>query len=74
MNKQLYRLIFNRSRNRLMVVAEIARAGQGSTARRRGRPSAQRLCRLTAFQFGLLLALGGISLTAQAAIVADGQA
>ncbi|WP_434524875.1 hemagglutinin repeat-containing protein [Photorhabdus asymbiotica] len=74
MNKQLYRIIFNRSRNRLMVVAEIARAGQGSTARRRGRSSAQRLCRLTAFQFGLLLALGGISLTAQAAIVADGQA
>ncbi|WP_434526801.1 hemagglutinin repeat-containing protein [Photorhabdus asymbiotica] len=74
MNKQLYRIIFNRSRNRLMVVAEIARAGQGSTARRRGRPSAQRLCRLTALRFGLLLALGGISLTAQAAIVADGQA
>ncbi|WP_290030912.1 filamentous hemagglutinin N-terminal domain-containing protein, partial [Photorhabdus laumondii] len=36
--------------------------------------SPQRRCRLTALRFGLLLALGGVSLTAQAAIVADGQA
>ncbi|MER2373456.1 filamentous hemagglutinin N-terminal domain-containing protein, partial [Photorhabdus laumondii subsp. laumondii] len=33
-----------------------------------------RCCRLTALRFGVLFALGGISLTAQAAIVADGQA
>ncbi|WP_083451851.1 hemagglutinin repeat-containing protein [Photorhabdus heterorhabditis] len=74
MNKQLYRIIFNQSRQMWMVVAEIARARRGRTGHRRRRPSAQRLCRLTALHFSVLLALGGISLTAQAAIVADGQA
>ncbi|MBS9444442.1 ESPR-type extended signal peptide-containing protein, partial [Photorhabdus heterorhabditis] len=42
MNKHLYRIIFNHSRNLPMVVAEIATGGQQSTARRRSRPSAQR--------------------------------
>ncbi|MCC8422425.1 hemagglutinin repeat-containing protein [Photorhabdus thracensis] len=75
MNKQLYRIIFNQARQMWMVVAEIARAGRGRTGRRAHRPSSpQHRCRLTALRFGLLLALGGISLTAQAAIVADGQA
>ncbi|WP_415186283.1 hemagglutinin repeat-containing protein [Photorhabdus akhurstii] len=75
MNKQLYRIIFNQSRQLWIVVAEIARAGRGRTGRRAHRPSSpQHRCRLTALRFGLLFALGGISLTAQAAIVADGQA
>ncbi|NHB89227.1 adhesin, partial [Photorhabdus tasmaniensis] len=74
MNKHLYRIIFNHARNMLMVVAEIASPGPGHTARRRGRSSVQRLCRLTALRLGLLFALGGIVFTAQAAIVADGHA
>ncbi|WP_236650488.1 hemagglutinin repeat-containing protein [Photorhabdus laumondii] len=75
MNKQLYRIIFNQSRQMWMVVAEIARAGRGRTGRRARRSaSPPRCCRLTALRFGVLFALGGISLTAQAAIVADGQA
>ncbi|NHB90041.1 ESPR-type extended signal peptide-containing protein, partial [Photorhabdus tasmaniensis] len=75
MNKHLYRIIFNLSRNMLMVVPEIAGTGPSNTARRRGRPSAQRLvCRLTTLQLGLLLTFGSVSLTAQANIVADGQA
>uniref|UniRef100_UPI001EFEE290 ESPR domain-containing protein n=1 Tax=Photorhabdus sp. S14-60 TaxID=2029689 RepID=UPI001EFEE290 len=75
MNKQLYRIIFNQARQMWMVVAEIARAGRGRTGRRAHRSaSPQRCCRLTALRFGVLFALGGISLTAQAAIVADGQA
>ncbi|WP_387467974.1 hemagglutinin repeat-containing protein, partial [Photorhabdus sp. RM323S] len=75
MNKQLYRLIFNQARQMWMVVAEIARAGRGRTGCRTRRPSLPACrCRLTALRFSLLLALGGISLTAQANIVADGQA
>ncbi|RAW91805.1 MULTISPECIES: two-partner secretion domain-containing protein, partial [unclassified Photorhabdus] len=74
MNTQLYRIIFNQARQMWMVVAEIVCAGQGRTGRRTRRPSSpQRCCRLTALRFGVLFALGGISLTAQAAIVADGQ-
>ncbi|MBS9424604.1 filamentous hemagglutinin N-terminal domain-containing protein, partial [Photorhabdus caribbeanensis] len=75
MNKHLYRIIFNKARNMLMVVADIATSGQGSTVRRRSRrQSPQCLCRLTALRLSLLLATGSISLTAQANIVADGQA
>ncbi|WP_387464676.1 ESPR-type extended signal peptide-containing protein [Photorhabdus sp. RM323S] len=74
MNRHLYRIIFNLSRNMLMVVPEIAGTGPSNTARRRGRPSAQRLvCRLTTLQLGLLLTFGSVSLTAQVNIVADGQ-
>ncbi|WP_445495133.1 hemagglutinin repeat-containing protein [Photorhabdus sp. SF281] len=75
MNKNLYRIIFNKARNMLMVVADIATSGQGSTVRRRSRrQSSQCLCRLTALKLNLLLATGCISLTAQADIVADRQA
>ncbi|WP_334223581.1 hemagglutinin repeat-containing protein, partial [Photorhabdus bodei] len=75
MNKHLYRIIFNKARNMLMVVADIATSGQGSTVRRRSRRQLpQCLCRLTALRLSLLLATGCISLTAQANIVADGQA
>ncbi|WP_448511158.1 hemagglutinin repeat-containing protein, partial [Photorhabdus sp. MH8.4] len=75
MNKHLYRIIFNKARNMLMVVSDIATSGQGSTVRRRSRrQSSQCLCRLTALRLSLLLATGCISLTAQANIVADGQA
>ncbi|MCA6222959.1 ESPR domain-containing protein, partial [Photorhabdus antumapuensis] len=77
MNKQLYRIIFNQARQLWMVVAEIVCAGRGRTerGRRARRPSLPACrCRFTALRFSLLLALGGISLTAQAAIVADGQA
>ncbi|KER01677.1 filamentous hemagglutinin N-terminal domain-containing protein, partial [Photorhabdus temperata] len=75
MNKQLYRIIFNQARQMWMVVAEIARVGRGRTGCRTRRPSLPSCrCRLTALRFSLLLALGGVSLTAQANIVADGQA
>ncbi|KER03276.1 hemagglutinin repeat-containing protein [Photorhabdus temperata] len=75
MNKHLYRIIFNKARNMLMVVADIATSGQGSTVRRRSRrQSSKCLCRLTALRLSLLLATGCISLTAQADIVADRQA
>ncbi|NHB94591.1 hemagglutinin repeat-containing protein, partial [Photorhabdus cinerea] len=58
-----------------MVVAEIANTGPGRTGRRTRRPSLPSCrCQLTALRFSLLLALGGVSLTAQANIVADGQA
>ncbi|WP_391528553.1 hemagglutinin repeat-containing protein [Photorhabdus akhurstii] len=75
MNKHLYRIIFNKARNMLMVVSDIATSGQGSTVRRRSRrQSSQCLCRLTTLRLSLLLATGCISLTTQANIVADGQA
>ena len=76
MNKLLYRIIFNKARGMLMVVADIARSGQGKQARaRRMQQAASRTCTLSALRFSLLSALGCISiLPAQAQIVANGQA
>ena len=76
MNKLLYRIIFNKARGMLMVVADIARSGQGKQARtRKAQQAASRLCTLSALRFALLSALGCVSiLPAQAQVVANGQA
>ncbi|MBA0035795.1 hemagglutinin repeat-containing protein [Pantoea sp. BIGb0393] len=76
MNKLLYRIIFNKARGMLMVVADIARSGQGKQARaRRTQQAASRICALSALRFSLLSALGCVSvLPVQAQIVANGQA
>jgi filamentous hemagglutinin len=76
MNKLLYRIIFNKARGMLMVVADIARSGQGKQARaRRIQQKASQICTLSALRFALLSALGCVTvLPAQAQIVANGQA
>ncbi|EPD6701356.1 hemagglutinin repeat-containing protein [Cronobacter dublinensis] len=75
MNKLLYRLIFNKARGMLMVVAEIAGCGRGRSARQRtGAAAIRREIRLHPLSFALWLAAGCVSLPAQANIVADGNA
>jgi len=76
MNKLLYRIIFNKARGMLMVVADIARSGQGKQARaRRMQQTSNRICALSALRFALLSALGCVTvLPAQAQIVANSQA
>lgn len=75
MNKLLYRLIFNKARGMLMVVAEIAGCGRASSVRQRTGSAAARLdTRVHPLSFALWLAAGCVSLPAQAAIVADGNA
>ncbi len=76
MNKLLYRIIFNKARGMLMVVADIARSGQGKQPRaRRIQQKASQICALSAMLFALLSALGCVTvLPAQAQIVANGQA
>uniref|UniRef100_UPI001BD1D7A7 two-partner secretion domain-containing protein n=1 Tax=Sodalis sp. dw_96 TaxID=2719794 RepID=UPI001BD1D7A7 len=75
MNKHLYRIIFNRARGMLMVVADIAGAGHVCSGQRgqpgRTMPKAGRPCRLATLHFCLLMALGGISFTARAGFEAD---
>ena len=76
MNKHLYRIIFNKTRGLLMVVAEIAKAHNGGGAREAvpNQRTCQRISRLSSLSFSLLLALGCVSLNVQAGIVADGSA
>ncbi|RNM21100.1 filamentous hemagglutinin N-terminal domain-containing protein, partial [Dickeya undicola] len=75
MNKLLYRIIFNKSRGMLMVVADIARSGQGGGGRssRPGSILPYQLARLSPIGFALWAALGCVSIItpAQAGIVAD---
>lgn len=75
MNRNLYRIIFNKARGMLMVVAEIAGSGRAGGARASG--AGHTLSRLTgrvgALSFSLWLAMGVIQ-PASAAIVADPQA
>ncbi|MFS7252086.1 hemagglutinin repeat-containing protein [Rahnella rivi] len=73
MNKHLYRIIFNKTRGLLMVVAEIAKAHNGGGAREAvpNQRTCQRISRLSSLSFSLLLALGCVSLNVQAGIVAD---
>ncbi|PXW43874.1 filamentous hemagglutinin [Erwinia sp. AG740] len=75
MNKLLYRIIFNKSRGMLMVVADIARSGQGGGGRssRPGTLLPHQWARLSPLGFALLTALGCVSIVApaQAGIVAD---
>ncbi|NHB94374.1 ESPR domain-containing protein, partial [Photorhabdus cinerea] len=54
MNRHLYRIIFNQTRQMWMVVAEIANTGPGRTGRRTRRPSLPSCrCQLTALRFSL---------------------
>ncbi len=70
MNKNLYRIIFNRARGMLVVVAEIAGSGQGNSSAAGGRTLMRMTGRLAALPFALWLSLGSVHF-AQAAIVAD---
>ncbi|MBT0726909.1 filamentous hemagglutinin N-terminal domain-containing protein, partial [Rosenbergiella australiborealis] len=76
MNKNCYRIIFNRARGMLMVVADITMAAHALTApcARQKRPVSSASFRLTRLSFGLLLAVGGISFPVHAKIIADPQA
>jgi len=76
MNKNLYRIVFNKSRGMLMVVGELATSAHGTAS-----PSSAscqvlpcRTCKLSRLQLALLLSLGCISQAPSAAVVADGQA
>ncbi|WP_391592311.1 two-partner secretion domain-containing protein [Yersinia massiliensis] len=73
MNKNLYRIVFNKARGLLMVVADIAASGRATSSPSSGVGHAQRRCisALSSLSFSLLLALGCVSLSAQADIVAD---
>ncbi|WP_145579321.1 hemagglutinin repeat-containing protein [Yersinia massiliensis] len=73
MNKNLYRIVFNKARGLLMVVADIAASGRATSSPSSGVGHVQRRCisALSSLSFSLLLALGCVSLSAQADIVAD---
>ncbi|MGK3142617.1 hemagglutinin repeat-containing protein, partial [Pantoea sp. C2G6] len=75
MNRNLYRIIFNKARGMLMVVADIARSGRGGSARSSGvgRTLSRFIGRVGALSFSLWLAMGVVQ-PASAAIVADAQA
>ncbi|WP_437431665.1 two-partner secretion domain-containing protein [Yokenella regensburgei] len=72
MNKNLYRIVFNKARGMLMVVADIARSGRAGSARASGigHTHSRLVCKLSAMSLSLWLAMGVIQ-TAQANIVAD---
>ncbi|MGS3448434.1 hemagglutinin repeat-containing protein [Klebsiella electrica] len=72
MNKNLYRIVFNKARGMLMVVADIARSGRAGSARSSapGVLPRQLHGKVSAISFSLWLALGVIQ-PAQANIVAD---
>ncbi|QKJ01552.1 hemagglutinin repeat-containing protein [Yersinia mollaretii] len=76
MNKNLYRIVFNKARGLLMVVADIAASGRAASSPSSGLgPTlSRRISALSPLSFSLLLALGCVSLAAQANIVADGSA
>ncbi|GDK96450.1 hemagglutinin-related protein [Escherichia coli] len=73
MNKNCYRIIFNKARGMLMVVADIARSGRAgaSPSSRTGYPRRQRICRVTSLAFSLWLASGMVHSVSAAGIVAD---
>lgn len=72
MNKNLYRIVFNKARGMLMVVADIARSGRASSARSSGigHTHSRLVGKVGALSFSLWLAMGVIQ-PAQANIVAD---
>ncbi|HHH1087237.1 TPA: hemagglutinin repeat-containing protein, partial [Yersinia enterocolitica] len=76
MNKNLYRIVFNKARGMLMVVADIAASGRATSSPSSGIGHTQnrRISALSSLSFSLLLALGCVSLSAQANIVADASA
>ena len=75
MNRNLYRIIFNKARGMLMVVADIAGSGRAGGGRTSGvgRTLSRLVGRVGALSFSLWLAMGVIQ-PASAAIVADAQA
>ncbi|MEX9874710.1 hemagglutinin repeat-containing protein [Providencia rettgeri] len=78
MNKHCYRIIFNRARQLLMVVADIAksRVKTPSSSRRSGRsaPDSSLSVTLKPLVWSLALAVGAVSFHTAAAVVADGSA
>ena len=71
MNRLLYRIVFNKARGMLMVVAEIARSCSGSSpASGIGHTHSRMTGKLSAISFSLWLAAGVIQ-PVQAAIMAD---
>ncbi|MEW5289030.1 hemagglutinin repeat-containing protein, partial [Erwinia papayae] len=76
MNKDLYRIIFNKTRGMLMVVGELATAARGTAlpSCEPGHSLPYRISVLTRLRFALLISLGFVSLSAGAAVVADTQA
>ena len=72
MNKNLYRIVFNKARGMLMVVADIARSGRAGTTRAAGigHTHSQLIGKISAMSLSLWLAMGAIQ-TAQANIVAN---
>ena len=76
MNNNLYRIVFNKARGMLMVVADIAASGRAASSPSSGvgHTQSRRLSALSTLSFSLLLALGCVSLPAQANIVADASA
>nr|WP_318381189.1 hemagglutinin repeat-containing protein [uncultured Enterobacter sp.] len=75
MNKNLYRIVFNKARGMLMVVADIARSGRAGSSRSSGigHTHSRMVGKVSALSFSLWLAMGVVQ-TAQAAIVANGGA
>ncbi|MEQ1976568.1 filamentous hemagglutinin N-terminal domain-containing protein [Xenorhabdus sp. SGI240] len=76
MNKHCYRVIFNKTRQMLMVVSELVSSHTAGQARDRISVLSLSSARvaLTPLVFGVSLALGLVSLGAQASIVADNNA
>ncbi|HDS9358533.1 TPA: hemagglutinin repeat-containing protein [Enterobacter chengduensis] len=72
MNKNLYRIVFNKARGMLMVVADIARSGRAGSPRSSGiaHTHSQIIGRVSALSLSLWLATGVVH-TAQGAIVAN---
>ncbi|WP_039054804.1 hemagglutinin repeat-containing protein [Enterobacter sp. Bisph1] len=76
MNRNLYRIVFNKARGMMMVVPDIAASGRAAASPSGGVGHTHRLClsRLTPVSFSLLVAMGCVSTPARAGIVADGSA
>lgn len=72
MNKNLYRIVFNKARGMLMVVADIARSGRAGSSRASGigHTHSRLIGKVSAISFGLWLVMGAIQ-PAQANIVAN---
>lgn len=72
MNKNLYRIVFNKARGMLMVVADIARSGRAGSSRASGigHTHSRMIGKVSAISFGLWLVMGAIQ-PAQANIVAN---
>ncbi|WP_170986718.1 two-partner secretion domain-containing protein, partial [Escherichia coli] len=71
MNSLFYRIVFNKARGMLMVVADIARRGRGGNTRRGRRVPAGIIVSLSPVCFAIWLAAGLCSFPAYSAIVAD---